>query len=141
MCQCGFNKSNVDEGSFAACNDQFSDFVTFRARLSGTSDNDSEYLVSLLAKWVSTSPRIFVNGLEMRVANSELNCPTLISDHNDIDCVSELSRKDVDLAIILPSVIGALTAIATYVLAVVAVMTCKCHTKEIRYRIFQTSLL
>jgi hypothetical protein len=127
MCQCRFNKSNVDEESFAACNDHFSEYVTFRARLSGTSDNDSEYLVSLLAKWVSTSPKISVDGLEMKVTNNELNCTVFLSGHNDRDCVSELSRNnDVELAVILPSVFGILVAaigvIATIVLAVLALM-------------------
>ena len=137
MCQCRFNKSNVDEESFAACNDQFSEYVTFRARLSGTSDNDSEYLVSLLAKWVSTSPKISVDGLEMKVANKELDCTVFISGLNDRDCVSELSKKDgVDLAVILPSVFGTLTAaivaIATVVGTIVAIMTCKGTYKNVQ---------
>ena len=127
MCQCRFNKSNIDEESFAACNDHFSEYVTFRARLSGTADNDSEYLVSLLAKWVSTSPKISVDRLEMKVTNNELNCTVFLSGHNDRDCVSELSRNsNVELAVILPSVFGilvaAIGAIAAIVLAVLALM-------------------
>jgi hypothetical protein len=128
MCQCRFNKSNVDEESFAACNDHFSEYVTFRARLSGTSDNDSEYLVSLLTKWVSTNPRVFVDGLEMKVTNNDLNCNVFVSGRNDRDCVSELSRKDgLDLALIvaLGTMVG---AIATAVLAVLGIMACCCKT-------------
>ena len=124
MCQCRFNESNVDEESFADCNNQFLEYVTFQARLSGTSDNDSEYLISLLTKWVSTSPTILVSGLEMNVANNELkNCTTLLSGHDDPDCVSELKKaqkKDnaIIIGIIIPIVGIIIVSAATIVAAV-----------------------
>ena len=124
MCQCRFSKNNVDEESFAACNDQFSEYVTFRARLSGTSDNDSELLIFLLTKWVSTSPTIFVSGLQMNIANNELNCTTLLSGHDDPDCVSELKKaqkKDINaiiIGIIIPVVGIIIVSAATIVAAV-----------------------
>ena len=80
MCSCEINHANVDEESFTACNNMLSEYVTFQARLSGTSDYDSEYLASLLVKWVSTSPSIFVNGLQMEISNDGLDCPTVSSD-------------------------------------------------------------
>ena len=124
MCQCGFSKSDVDKISFAACNNQFSEYVSFQARLSGTSDNDSEYLIFLLEKWISTSPIIFVSGLQMKVTNNELNCITFVHGHDDMDCVGGLKRTQKDytviigivlptLAIVIPSIVAIAVAIKT----------------------------
>ena len=54
----------------------------------------------------------------MKIANNELNCTALLSGHGDSDCVSKLSQKDVNLALILSTALGipgALAAITTVV--------------------------
>ena len=108
MCLCEIGHSNVDEESFTACTEKMPEYVTFRARLSGTSDYDSEYLASFLVKWVSTSPSIFVNGLELNVANDKINCTTILSD-NEGDCLNDIESSSGDnvgkiIAIAVPSV-------------------------------------
>ena len=128
MCQCSFNKSNVDEESFTTCNDQFPEYVSFQARLTATSVNNSEYLISLLEQWVLTSPNIFVNGLLMKIVNAELNCITLLSNLGDEDCVSELSKKDSKIILIVAIVtpiVGLIGTCVTIVSIIVAIVTGK----------------
>ena len=125
MCSCGIKHSNVDEESFAACNEKLSEYVPFRARLSGTSDYDSEYLVSLLTKWVSTRPRIIVTGLEMEVANNELNCTTVLLDFEK-DCLAdnEPSRSGINVATVLAiaaPLVGIICGTITIVLIIVTI--------------------
>ena len=87
MCLCGLKPSNVDEESFVACHAELVEYVTFRARLSGTSDYSSEYLVTLLADWVSTTPAVNVVGVLRKVRNNELNCSTILSDIEGENCL------------------------------------------------------
>ena len=131
MCSCGFEHSNVDEESFAACNEKLSEYVPFRARLSGTSDYDSEYLVSLLTKWVSTTPRIIVTGLEMEVANNELNCTTILLDFEK-DCLANNEPSGIKLATVL-AIAAPLVAVFVGVISIVSIVVSiwtKCGKRE-----------
>ena len=88
-CICGIESSDVDERSFVACDEQLHEYVTFRARLRGTSDKTSEYLITLLEEWVSTGPVIIVEGVLVKVENSELSCSTVLSDFKEKSCLKE----------------------------------------------------
>ena len=83
MCQCGLMPSHVDEKAFIPCMKE-DNYIIFRARLSGTAEKSSEYLISILEKWVSTSPDIVVQHLQMTVANEEVDCPTALSTYKDV---------------------------------------------------------
>ena len=138
MCPCVFSKNNVDEVSFAACNEKLTEYVSFRARLSGTSDNDSEYLISLLTKWVSTSPRIIVSGLEMEITNNELkNCTTVLLDLEE-DCLADnepSSKSGVKVAKVVAIAAPIATVMAALITTVSIIVTiwvkCGKHQKEI----------
>ena len=58
-CQCQITTDIIDEESFA-CSEVSPNSVTYRARLSGTSERDSASLISLIEDWVSTEPTIRV---------------------------------------------------------------------------------
>ena len=126
MCPCVFTKSNVDEESFAACNEKLTEYVTFQARLSGTSDNDSKYLISLLTKWVSTSPRIIVSGLQMEIANNELkNCTTALLYLGE-DCLADnepSSKSGVSTAIVLAIAVPIATIMGGLITMVSTIVT------------------
>ena len=88
-CMCGIESSDVDERSFVACDEQLDEYVTFRARLSGTSDKSSKYLITLLEEWVSTGPVIIVEGVLVKVENSELSCSTVLTDFKEKSCLKD----------------------------------------------------
>ena len=95
LCRCVITSKNIDEGSFVACDQETVMYITFRARLSGTHENSSKHLVSLLADWVSTGPVIEVMGVLMKVENTELNCSTQISHFGEANCFS-IPEVDMD---------------------------------------------
>ena len=123
MCSCGIERSNVDEESFAACNDYLSEYVAFQARLSGTATNSSEYLISHLEEWVSTGPSIIVSGLRMEVANDELTCMTLVCEE---DCLTNIDPP-VDDKEILGIVLGPTVTFLILIVTVVPLITGKCR--------------
>ena len=57
-CQCQITADSIDEESFA-CSEDSSNYVTYRARLNGTSEQDSASLISLIEDWVATGPTIY----------------------------------------------------------------------------------
>ena len=123
MSQCGVEISDLDKLSFVACKDVY---VIFQARLSGTSDCNSEYLISILTKWVSTSQGIIVNGLEMEVANNELNFSTLVSDFDEKNYLTVESHTVAAREIIVASLASILiVAMVTCTVIVVVVVMLK----------------
>ena len=59
-------------------------YVTYRARLEGTSEIDSSSLISLLEKWVSGKASISVTGILVTV---DPDCPVAILSLNEEECL------------------------------------------------------
>ena len=149
LCRCVITSKNIDEGSFAACDHETVKYITFRARLSGTHENSSKHLVSLLTDWVSTRPVIEVMGVLMKVENAELNCSTQLSHFGEPNCFS-IPEVDMDNTVnplnpsgsdnfnvkndtIAPIVGGVITGIFGIIAAVIAAIVpiyCCCKKKE-----------
>ena len=74
-----------------ACSEDSSTNVTYRARLSGTSEQDSASLISLIEDWVATGPTIHVRGVLMRVGEE---CSATISNRSGGVCSSSKAQTD-----------------------------------------------
>ena len=116
---------DVDEESFAACNNHLSEYVIFQARLSGTASNSSEYLISRLKEWVSTSPLITVSSLRMEVANDELNCMILVLGFDEENCLTDINAP-VDTTKILAIVLTPTVTVSLFIVGVILSLVGKC---------------
>ena len=68
---CGITSDIIDRQSFS-CYPESPTYVTYRARLEGTSETDSGSLISLMEDLVRGGASIIVNGVLMTVFNSLL---------------------------------------------------------------------
>ena len=82
-CVCSITKDNIAHEPFLVCSDIASHFVTYRSGLSGTSDIDSQMLISYIEDWVSSSPNVNVQGTLIKV---DSECPVSITSYNDDLC-------------------------------------------------------
>ena len=80
--ECAITHAIIDRQSFA-CNSESPLFITYRARLEGTSQTDSGYLISLIEDWVNTGPSFIVTGILMKV---DSECAVAISSLSDGEC-------------------------------------------------------
>ena len=79
---CGITNNIIDIQSLNCFHNSHT-YVTYQARLEGTSETDSGSLISLLENWVSGRPSISVTGILMRV---EPECPVAISCLSEGEC-------------------------------------------------------
>ena len=80
--ECGITDDIIDKQSFA-CFPESPTYVTYRARLEGTSETDSGSLISLIEEWVSGGASIIVTGVLMTV---DAECSVAISSLNEGEC-------------------------------------------------------
>ena len=80
--ECGITSDIIDRESFT-CFPESPTYVTYRARLEGTSETDSGSLISLIEKWVSGGASIIVTGVRMTV---DSECLVAISSLSEGEC-------------------------------------------------------
>ena len=80
--ECGFTDAFIDKQSFSCYSDSPS-FVTYRARLEGTSLTDSDHFISLIEQWVSDGASVIVTEVLLKV---DSKCSVEISDLNEDEC-------------------------------------------------------
>ena len=85
---CGIDSDIIDRQSFA-CYPESPTYVTYRARLEGTSETDSGSLISLMGEWVSGGASIIVNGVLMTV---DSKCTVAISSLSEGECFPITTR-------------------------------------------------
>ena len=66
------------------CYPESPSYVTYRARLEGTSEVESGHLISLIGQWVGDGAGIIVNGVVMKV---DPKCSVAISDLGEEECI------------------------------------------------------
>ena len=79
---CAITSDVIERQSFA-CYDDSPTSVTYRARVSGTSETDSGSLISLIEKWLSGGVSIIVNGIIITV---DSDCSVAISSLSEGEC-------------------------------------------------------
>ena len=87
---CDITSDIIDRLSFA-CYPESPTYVTYRARLEGTSETDSGSLISLIEDWVRGGVSIIVTGVLMTV---DSDCSVAISSLNEGECFEVLPITD-----------------------------------------------
>ena len=80
---CGVTQAIIDKQAFL-CYPESPSYVTYRARLEGTSEVESGRLISLIGQWVADGSGIIVNGVVMKV---DPKCSVAISDLGEEECI------------------------------------------------------
>ena len=81
---CDITSDIIDRQSFA-CYPESPTYVTYRARLEGTSETDSGSLISLIEDWVRGGASIIVTGVLMTV---DKKCSVAIPSLSEGECIS-----------------------------------------------------
>ena len=117
-CQCQITNDIIDEESFA-CSEASPNSVTYRARLSGTSERDSASLIYIIEDWVSNGPTIHVRGVLMLLGD---NCSSAISDLSKGECSSSVAQTDTNTCLSIRTIVGGATAVMIVLVVAVAVV-------------------
>ena len=80
---CGVTQAIIDKQAFL-CYPESPSYVTYRARLEGTSEVESGRLISLIGQWVGDGSGIIVNEVVMKV---DPKCSVAISDLGEEECI------------------------------------------------------
>ena len=120
--ECGITSDIIDKPSFA-CYPESPTYVTYRARLEGTSETDSGSLISLIEDWVSGGTSIIVTGVLMTV---DSECSVALSSLNEGECSSSTttssSQSPSDTAAIIGGVVAVILIIAITVIIIIAII-------------------
>ena len=146
---CDITSDIIDIPSFD-CDPDSTTTVIYLARLSGTSERDSDYLITVIQDWVNDGASIRVAGILMTV---DTKCMIFIPSLNERECVplieiasetptteptpeptpepntdpSESSASDNTAAIIGGVVVAVILIIAITVVVIVIVLKCRRH--------------
>ena len=71
------------DNQFFVCYPESPSHMTYRARLEGTSERGSDYLISLIEDWVRGGPGVIVTGVLMTV---DSHCSVVISSLSEGEC-------------------------------------------------------
>ena len=80
---CSFTDASIDKQSFSCYSDSPS-YVTYRARLEGTSQTDSNHFISLIEQWVSDGASVIVTEVLLKVDSM---CSVEISNLSEDECI------------------------------------------------------
>ena len=130
--ECGITDDIIDKQSFA-CFPESPTYVTYRARLEGTSETDSGSLISLIEEWVSGGTSIIVTGVLMTV---DSECPVAISSLSEGECstTTDSTTTNTTLPTIIGGVVASLFIIALSVVIIVVSLVIKSRRKASVHR-------
>ena len=86
---CGITSDIIDKPAFS-CYPESPIYVTYRARLEGTSETDSGSLIFLIEEWVSGGASIIVTGVLMTV---DSECSVFISSLSEGECSPSVTQQ------------------------------------------------
>ena len=113
---CVITSDIIDRESFT-CYSESPTYVTYRARLEGTSETDSSSLISLIEDWVRGGVSIIVTGVLMRV---DPQCSVAISSLSEEECLDIPPTSDPTATSSMATTIGGITA-AMFIVLIVAI--------------------
>ena len=130
--ECGISSDIIDEQSFS-CFPESPTYVTFRARLGGSSEIESGSLISLLESWVSGGATIIVTGVLMTV---DAECSVAISSLSEGECIPDTampaSSADNTAGVIGGVVVAVLFIIAALVVAGVVILALFLKRRQVK---------
>ena len=116
---CVITSDIIDTRSFA-CFPESPTYVTYRARLEGTSETDSGSLISLIEDWVRGGPSIVVTGVLMTV---DSKCSVAISSLSEGECdTTTSSTSSSNNTAIIGGIVAAVVIVLSIVIAVTVVI-------------------
>ena len=124
---CGITSDIIDRQSFS-CNPESPTYVTYRARLEGTSETDSGSLISLIEDWVRGGPSIIVTGVRLTV---DSECSVAISSLSEEECdtttssTSSRSSSSNNAAIIAGIVVIVLSVVIAVTVVIIVALVLK----------------
>ena len=124
--KCGISDDIINMQSFS-CFEESSSFVTYRARLEGTSERDSDSLISLIEDWVrGGGASVIVTGILMTV---DPHCSVAISSLSEPECSTNVSptRKADNNITVFVGVTIVFIAIIAILIAVIAALVFRNH--------------
>ena len=145
--ECGITSDIIDTKSFK-CFPESPTYVTYRARLEGTSETDSGSLISLIEEWVSGGASIIVTGVRMTVDSecsvaiaspNEGECSPIITDHvttMDTEGPTDQSSSDSTVAVIggVVAVVIVLIIAITFIVIVIVVLVMKNRRGDLSFK-------
>ena len=119
---CGITSDIIDTLSFA-CYPESPTYVTYRARLEGTSETDSGSLISLIEDWVRDGATVIVTGVLMTL---DSDCSVAISSLNEGECdtttASTSSQSSSNNAAIIGGTVAAVVIVLIVAIALVIIV-------------------
>ena len=109
--ECSITTDIIDRRSFA-CYPDSPTFVTYRARLEGTSLNDSAPLVSVIEVWVRDGAGIIVAGI---LLTADSKCSVVISSLSEEECFPTSTDPPTDPPTITDTISNSTTTVTTNV--------------------------
>ena len=131
---CGITNNIIDIQSLN-CFSNSDTYVTYQARLEGTSETDGGSLTSLIEKWVSGRPSITVTGILMTV---DPDCPVAISTLSEGECSSTTAptssspQSSSDTVFIIGGVVAVIFILLIAIIIVIAIITFKLRSGDIK---------
>ena len=117
---CDITSDIIDRQSFS-CYPESPRYVTYRARLEGTSETDSGSLISLIEDWVRGGASIMLTRVLITV---DMDCAVAISSFNERECSSSTDETDTSsdptIGAVITVVIVLIIAITVAIVAIVA---------------------
>ena len=117
---CGITNDIIDKLSFS-CFPESPTYVTYRARLEGTSETDSGSLISLIEEWVSGGASIIVTGVLMTV---DSECSVAISSLSEGECLTS-DNTMIIITVAVAAIVGIM--VIAIIVIVAAVIVRHCH--------------
>ena len=124
--KCGISDDIINMQSFS-CFEESPLFVTYRARLEGTSETDSDSLISLIEDWVrGGGASVIVTGILMTV---DPHCSVAIYSLSEPECSTNMAptRKADNETTVFVGVTIVFIAIIAILIAVIAALVFKNH--------------
>ena len=114
---CGITSDIISTQSFS-CNPESPTYVTYRARLEGTSETDSGSFISLIEDWVRGGASIIVNGVRLTV---DSECSVAISSLSEGECDTTTSSTSSSSSSDNTAIIGGIVAVVIVLIVAIAV--------------------
>ena len=121
--ECGITNDIINTQSFA-CFPESPTYVTYFAKLEGTSKTDSGSLISLIEEWVSGGVSIIVTGILMTV---DPECSVAVSSLSEGECFPAQLPKNNGAIIGGVVAVILIVSVALTVIAVAFIMKIRCE--------------
>ena len=120
------SSDTIDMQSFS-CYEESPTHITYRARLEGTSERDSDTLISTIEEWVRGGTSLIVTGIRMTV---DSDCSVAISSPDEPECSLSTPVMNSDSATNTPLIVAGVAGVIVTATAALILIMCllkSCH--------------